>query len=55
MGAEIGATTSLFPYDTKASEYLNITGRKEIAELAEEISICLSADLEVLANPQELL
>ena len=35
MGAEIGATTSIFPYDRKMGEYLAATGRSEIAELSE--------------------
>jgi aconitate hydratase len=44
MGAEIGATTSLFPYDSKMSDYLKITGRKEIAELADKIKEYLTYD-----------
>jgi aconitate hydratase len=44
MGAEIGATTSLFPYDSKMSEYLKATGRIEIAELADGIKDYLKAD-----------
>lgn len=34
MGAEVGATTSLFPYDRKMADYLRATGRAEVAELA---------------------
>ncbi|MSR88172.1 MAG: aconitate hydratase [Candidatus Margulisbacteria bacterium] len=37
MGAEIGATTSLFGYDDKMAAYLNVTGRSDIVKLAEEI------------------
>jgi aconitate hydratase len=44
MGAEIGATTSLFPYDEKMSVYLKATEREEIAALADEIKDCLTAD-----------
>ena len=44
MGAEIGATTSLFPYDSKMSDYLRITGRKDIAELADGIKEYLTYD-----------
>src|SRR5665647_1138520 len=44
MGAEIGATTSLFPYDSKMSDYLRITGRKDIADAADEIKDCLTYD-----------
>lgn len=51
MGAEIGATTSLFPYDEKMSVYLKATGRKEVADLADNIVDCLRPDPEVLKNP----
>jgi len=44
MGAEIGATTSVFPFDKKMYEYLSATGRKEIADLALEIKDELRAD-----------
>lgn len=44
MGAEIGATTSLFPYDEKMSEYLRLTGRKEIADAADAIYANLTYD-----------
>ncbi len=44
MGAEIGATTSLFPYDEKMSEYLRLTGRKEIAEAADAVKNNLTYD-----------
>src|ERR1051326_4602955 len=37
MGAEIGATCSLFAYDSKMSDYLKATGRKEVAKLADDI------------------
>jgi aconitate hydratase len=51
MGAEIGATTSIFCYDKKMSEYLSGTGRKEIAEAADRISEHLCGDKEVYENP----
>ncbi len=44
MGAEIGATTSIFPYDEKMSEYLRITGREEIADAADSIKDSLTYD-----------
>ena len=44
MGAEIGATTSLFPYDYKMSEYLKITGREEISNLTNDFKEYLKAD-----------
>ncbi|MDD5361840.1 MAG: aconitate hydratase [Ignavibacteria bacterium] len=44
MGAEIGATTSLFPYDSKMSAYLKATGRETIAVLADGIKDYLKAD-----------
>ena len=44
MGAEIGATTSLFPYDSRMAKYLSITGREEIAQLADELGNILKAD-----------
>ena len=53
MGAEIGATTSIFPYDSKMSEYLKITQREEIAKLADQITDCLKADNEVIQNPDK--
>ena len=51
MGAEIGATCSLFAYDNKMSDYLKATGRTEIAELADGIRNYLRPDDEVVANP----
>ncbi len=44
MGAEIGATTSVFPYDKKMSDYLKATGRDGIASLADEMKDELCAD-----------
>ena len=53
MGAEIGATTSIFPYDSKMSNYLKSTSRKELAELADKIKQHLSADSEVYNSPKD--
>ncbi|MEP1088759.1 aconitate hydratase [Algoriphagus sp.] len=51
MGAEIGATTSIFGYDEKSAAYLASTERADIAELANEIAEHLTGDDEVYANP----
>jgi aconitate hydratase len=51
MGAEIGATTSVFAYDAKMADYLKETGRAEVAEAADRIKQHLQADPEVLADP----
>ena len=51
MGAEIGATTSLFPYDRRMAAYLAATGRKKIAGLADAIAEDLRPDQEILADP----
>ncbi len=52
MGAEIGATTSVFGYDEKMSEYLKGTGRAELAIAANFIAEYLTGDTEVYANPE---
>jgi len=44
MGAEIGATTSVFPYDQRMSTYLKATERSEVAEMADQLSNELKAD-----------
>jgi len=51
MGAELGATTSLFPFDSRMAAYLRATERAEIAALAEEHRQHLVADPEVVATP----
>jgi len=53
MGAEVGATTSIFPYDKKMYEYLEATDRKDIADLADKIKDYLKADKEVHENPEK--
>lgn len=51
MGAELGATTSIFPYDDKSSAYLRSTRRSFVAETADSIREDLKADPEVEENP----
>ena len=51
MGAEVGATCSVFPYDSKMSTYLEATQRAEIAKLADKNRDILTADPEVYENP----
>ena len=53
MGAELGATTSLFPYDKSMATYLKACGRGDAAELADKYSDILEADAEVLAEPEK--
>ena len=53
MGAEIGATTSIFPYDIRMSDYLKATGRAQVAAMADGVAPCLRADPEVAASPGE--
>ncbi len=52
MGAEIGATCSIFPYDERMETYLKYTNRGDIAELANQNKESLVADPEVEANPE---
>ncbi|WP_187263883.1 aconitate hydratase [Pontibacter beigongshangensis] len=51
MGAEIGATTSVFAYDNSMRAYLNGTKREEVVELADQVAEHLRADDEVYADP----
>jgi aconitate hydratase len=51
MGAEIGATCSLFTYDSKMSDYLRATGREEVATLADGIREHLRPDDEIYKDP----
>lgn len=53
MGAEVGATTSLFPFDERMAVYLRATGREEVARMAESVAADLRQDEAVLARPQE--
>jgi aconitate hydratase len=53
MGAEIGATCSLFGYDEKMAAYLKATGRTEVAALADGIKDYLRPDAAVYADPKK--
>lgn len=54
MGAEVGATTSLFPYDSKIAAYLTATGREDVAAAATAIAAeCLVADAQVAEQPEK--
>ncbi|MCS5489117.1 aconitate hydratase [Algoriphagus limi] len=53
MGAEIGATTSIFGYDDKSAAYLEGTGRADVAALANGIAEHLTGDPEVYAEPEK--
>lgn len=53
MGAEVGATTSLFAYDESMDRYLRATGRPEVADAAKQLSSSLRADAEVEAAPEK--
>jgi len=52
MGAEIGATCSLFPHDARAAMYLKATGREAIADLADRNAEHLRNDPEIDAEPE---
>ena len=51
MGAEVGATTSLFPFDLNMATYLRAAGRDDVAEWATAVSDYLEADMDVQAQP----
>lgn len=53
MGAEVGATTSIFAYDENMSKYLKATGRTEVADIADKIKEELRSDKEVYENPEK--
>jgi aconitate hydratase len=52
MGAEVGATASVFPFDERMAAYLRATGRPEVAALAERHAAELTADPEIEQDPQ---
>src|SRR5881296_188456 len=52
MGAELGATTSIFPFDPRMDLYLRATGRAELADLAKTRTHLVAADPEVEADPK---
>jgi aconitate hydratase len=51
MGAEIGATCSVFEYDEKMANYLKATGRGMLADIADKYKSILTEDEEVIKNP----
>ncbi len=53
MGAEVGATTSIFPYDAKSAEYLKATGREDVADILVSMADYFKADAEVEADPEK--
>ena len=53
MGAELGATTSIFPYDVRMARYLDATGRKALANIADQNKDLLTPDPHVTTNPEE--
>lgn len=53
MGAEVGATTSLFPFDDRMATYLKATEREQVAIMAESVAADLRADEAVLADPEK--
>jgi aconitate hydratase len=53
MGAEIGATTSLFGYDEKMYDYLKGTGREEVANEADKLAVHLNGDADVYEYPEK--
>ena len=53
MGAETGATCSIFSFDKSMTDYLTATGRKDVADLALRNSDHLKADMEVYADPEK--
>ncbi len=53
MGAELGATTSVFPFDDRMASYLRATSRAELADIAEQHAALLQADPEVEQQPEK--
>jgi aconitate hydratase len=53
MGAEIGATCSIFPYDKRMETYLRVTNREKIADLANQNMYLLTPDPEIEQNPEK--
>ena len=52
MGAELGATTSIFPYDERMARYLAATDREDLAQLADTNKELLTPDQEIIDNPE---
>ena len=55
MGAELGATTSIFPADAHMAGYLRATGRGDLVPLVEQFQHLLEPDEEVEATPEAVL
>ncbi len=53
MGAEVGATCSIFPYDKRMKDYLIYTGREKVAELCEILGQELCPDKEIISSPEK--
>lgn len=53
MGAELGATTSIFPYDSRMKAFLNATRREDLAALADKNKDLLVADPEIVKDPKK--
>lgn len=53
MGAEVGATTSIFAFDESMQRYLKATGREKVAEMADKMKDVLSPDPEIYENPEK--
>ena len=53
MGAELGATCSVFPYDSKMAAFLSATGRKDLTAVCDQNKDILRADDDVVANPKK--
>ncbi len=53
MGAELGATSSVFPYDEKIGDYLKVTGRNDVVLMARKLKNELCCDAEVLIDPEK--
>ncbi|MFN8791683.1 MAG: aconitate hydratase [Bdellovibrionales bacterium] len=53
MGAELGATCSVFPYDDRMATYLKTTSRENLAKIADKNADILTADPEVMKDPKK--
>jgi aconitate hydratase len=53
MGAELGATTSIFPFDDRMDKYLRATKRAAVADLAQKYAEFLRADPEIASEPKK--
>lgn len=53
MGAELGATCSIFPYDSRMADYLKVTQRTHLVSILDQNKDLLAADAEVLSDPKK--